>query len=67
MSSALKRREIDHANGTIENYTPVQRSQHITQADLRVYGQSYLANCSSVDGQAAFLGERSDHRHIKYF
>jgi hypothetical protein len=52
---------------TAENYTSVQRSQHITQADLRVFGQSYLANCSSVDGQAAFLGELSDHRHIEYF
>ncbi|KIW99701.1 uncharacterized protein Z518_11114 [Rhinocladiella mackenziei CBS 650.93] len=50
-----------------KNYTPVQRSQHLTQADLGVFGQSYVANCSSVDGQAAFLGEPSDHRHIEYF
>ena len=26
-----------------------------------------MANCSSVDGQAAFRGEESDHRHIEYF
>ncbi|KAL2440885.1 hypothetical protein ABEF95_008226 [Exophiala dermatitidis] len=50
-----------------EKYTAVQRSQHLTQADPRVFGQSYVANCSSVDGQAAFLGESSDHRHIDYF
>jgi hypothetical protein len=45
----------------------VQRSQHLTQADPRVFGQSYVANCSSVNGQAAFLGEDSDNRHIEYF
>jgi hypothetical protein len=45
----------------------VQRSQHLTQADPRVFGQSYVANYSSVDGQAAFRGEESDHRHIEYF
>jgi hypothetical protein len=26
-----------------------------------------VANTSSVDGQAAFLGERTDHSHIDYF
>ena len=26
-----------------------------------------MANCSSVDGQAAFRDEESDHRHIEYF
>jgi hypothetical protein len=26
-----------------------------------------VANCSSVDGQAAFRDEESDHRHIEYF
>ena len=50
-----------------EKYTAVRRSQHLTQADPRVFGQNYVANCSSVDGQAAFLGESSDHRHIDYF
>lgn len=50
-----------------ERYTEVQRSQHLTQGDPRVFGQSYVANTSSVDGQAAFLGERSDHTHIDYF
>jgi hypothetical protein len=45
----------------------VQRSQHLTQADPRVFGAAYVAQCSSVDGQAAFLGEDSDNRHIEYF
>ena len=48
-------------------YTSVQRSQHITQADSRVFGQSYVANCSSVDGQHAFRDEKTDDRHIEYF
>jgi len=39
----------------------------LTQADPRVFGQSYLAKCSSVDGQAAFRDEESDQRHIEYF
>lgn len=50
-----------------ENYTPVQRSQHLTQVDPRVFGQSYVASCSSVNGQAAFLGERLEDYHIRYF
>ncbi|MCJ1426427.1 hypothetical protein MMC29_004330 [Sticta canariensis] len=29
--------------------------------------KSYVANTSSVDGQAAFLGESTDHAHIDYF
>jgi hypothetical protein len=24
-------------------------------------------NCSSVDGQGAFLGETPDHRHVEFF
>lgn len=50
-----------------EIYTEVQRSHHLTQADPRIFGQSYVANTSSVDGQAAFLGEQVDHSHIDYF
>ena len=50
-----------------DRYTEVKRSQHLTQGEPRVFGQSYVANTSSVDGQAAFLGERSDHTHIDYF
>ncbi|KIW11740.1 hypothetical protein PV08_09012 [Exophiala spinifera] len=53
--------------GADRRNTAVERSQHLTQADLRVFGQSYLANCSSVDGQAAFRNEESDERHIEYF
>ncbi|KAN0085538.1 AdoMet-dependent rRNA methyltransferase [Elaphomyces granulatus] len=50
-----------------EKYTETERSQHITQSDPRVFGQSYVANCSSVDGQATFLGEEAEHDHIAYF
>lgn len=51
----------------LERYTAVERSQHLTQADPRVFGQSYVANCSSIDGQGAFLDESADHRHVEYF
>ena len=50
-----------------ELYTEVQRSQHLTQADPRIFGQAYVANTSSVDGQGAFLGEPTTHKHIDYF
>ncbi|MCJ1474750.1 hypothetical protein MMC13_003410 [Lambiella insularis] len=53
--------------GIDKRYTTVQRSQHLTQGDPRVFGQSYVANCSSVDGQAVFRDEESDHRHIEFF
>ncbi|KAI9767322.1 MAG: hypothetical protein M1840_005731 [Geoglossum simile] len=50
-----------------ERYTETEHSQHITQSDPHIFGQSYVANCSSVDGQAAFLGEAAQHNHINYF
>ena len=50
-----------------ERYTAVQRSQHLTQGDPNVFGQSYVANCSSVAGIEAFLGEVAEHRHVDYF
>ncbi len=50
-----------------ELYTGVQRSQHLTQADLRTFSQSYVASTSSVDGQAALLSEPTDHSHVDYF
>lgn len=49
-----------------ELYIEVQRSQHLTQADSRIFGQAYVANASSVDGQGAFLGEVTNHKHIDY-
>jgi hypothetical protein len=49
------------------DYTEVERSQHILQSDPRIFGQSYVANTSSVDGQAAFLQETADHSVIEYF
>ena len=45
----------------------MERSQHILQSDPRIFGQSYVANCSAVDGQAAFLDEEADHTVIDYF
>ncbi|KAI9773298.1 MAG: hypothetical protein M1839_002158 [Geoglossum umbratile] len=50
-----------------ERYTEAERSQHITQNDPRVYGQSYVANTSSCDGRRAFLDEAAQHDHIQYF
>jgi len=50
-----------------QHYTEVERSQHLTQADPRIFGQAYVAATSSVDGQGAFLGEPLDHKHIDYF
>jgi hypothetical protein len=50
-----------------ERYTAVQRSQHLTQGGPNVFGRSYVANCSPVAGQDAFLGEAAEHRHIDYF
>jgi Protein of unknown function (DUF3435) len=50
-----------------ENYTEVERSQHLIQSDPRIFGAKYVAQCSSVNGQDAFRGEKTDHRHIEYF
>ena len=57
----------DLANKVAERYTEVERSQHITQTDTRVYGQSYVANTSSVAGKEAFLDEPAQHNHVDYF
>jgi len=45
----------------------VQRSQHLTQAEPRIFGQSYVARTSSVDGHGALLGEAIAHNHTNYF
>jgi Protein of unknown function (DUF3435) len=50
-----------------ELYIKVQRSQHLIQADPRIFGQSYVANMPSVDSQAASLGEQVDYSYIDYF
>lgn len=54
-------------NGYTVRYTAVQRSQHITQQDERVYGRSYIANTSSCDGKAAFLNEKPQYDHVNFF
>jgi hypothetical protein len=51
----------------LARYTETERSQHITQNDPRVYGQSYVANTSSCDGRRAFLDETAQHDHVEYF
>ncbi|KAG5787880.1 hypothetical protein H9Q69_013047 [Fusarium xylarioides] len=50
-----------------ERYTEVERSQHLTQADKAVFGQSYTADTSSCDGLSAFLRHQPDHTAIEYF
>lgn len=50
-----------------QNYTEIERSQHLTQADPRIFSQVYVANTSSVDGHEAFLDEALNHNHIDYF
>ncbi|KAI9764363.1 MAG: hypothetical protein M1840_008501 [Geoglossum simile] len=50
-----------------ERYTETERSQHITQNDPHVYGQSYVVNTSSCDGRRAFLDEAAQHDHVEYF
>jgi hypothetical protein len=59
---------ISHSSHTnhIERYNEVERSQHITQADTRVYGQSYLANTSSVSEKDAFLEDTANHDHVHF-
>ena len=51
----------------LERYTEVQRSQHLTQADRRVFGKDYMASASSVCGRTAFYNEPSDHDHVAFF
>ena len=53
---ALDEQEIILIN-YLERYTETERSQHTTQNDPRVYGQSYVANTSSCDGRRTFLDE----------
>ncbi|KAH0430804.1 hypothetical protein CcaCcLH18_07584 [Colletotrichum camelliae] len=50
-----------------ERYTEVKRCQHLTQTDRNIFGASYVANCSSVDGLGAFLGEQADHSAVNFF
>lgn len=51
----------------VERYTEVERSQHITQTDLRTYSRDYVANLSSVDGRSAFFNEPAQHDYINCF
>ena len=51
----------------VERYTEVQRSQHINRTDLRIYGQSYVANISSADRRRIFGDKEPEYDHIDYF
>ena len=48
-------------------YTEAQRSQHLTQADPRIFETNYVAQTSSISGQDCFLGQPLDHRHVDFF
>lgn len=50
-----------------ERYTEVERSQHLTQNDPKVYGASYVANTSSACGKSAFANEEAKHDHVNVF
>ncbi|KAI9866782.1 MAG: hypothetical protein M1813_000724 [Trichoglossum hirsutum] len=50
----------------VDDILETEHFQHITQSDPHIPSQSYVANCSSVDGQAVFLGEAAQHDHIDY-
>ena len=51
----------------LERYTEVQRSQHLTQADRRVFGRDYMASTSDVCGKTAFWNEPAQHDHVDFF
>jgi hypothetical protein len=48
-------------------YTEVERSQHLTQADHSIFRRSYVTQTSSVNRQGAFLGRAPDYTVVEYF
>ncbi|KAI9770979.1 MAG: hypothetical protein M1840_002683 [Geoglossum simile] len=54
------------ANKVDKRATEAERSQLFNQTDPKIFGRSYIANVSSVDGQAAFLDEPARTSHIEY-
>lgn len=42
-------------------------SNDLSKTYCLVYGQSHVANTSSVDGRSAFLNVSAQHGHIDYF
>ena len=55
------------ANIAAKQYTEVERCQYLTQSDPRIFGTSYVARTSAVDGQSAFLSVAPDHSINEYF
>lgn len=51
----------------LAHYTETERSQHILHSDPRIFGQSYVANTSSVAGKDVFLGEKPDNSVPEFF
>lgn len=51
----------------LEGYTEVQGSQHLTQADRRVFGRDYMASTSDVCGKPAYWKEPAEHDHVDFF
>ncbi|KAL2009605.1 hypothetical protein VTN00DRAFT_5412 [Thermoascus crustaceus] len=48
-------------------YTEAEVAQILTQKDTKVYGQKYVAHCSSVDPVGAMLKKVAETSHIEYF
>ncbi|KAF7134197.1 hypothetical protein CNMCM5793_005925 [Aspergillus hiratsukae] len=48
-------------------YSSAHAAQILTHKSKSIYGNDYLANCSSVDVVNALIGRPADHTHIEYF
>lgn len=51
----------------LEHYSSAMVAQVLTQKDDKVYGQDYVAHCSSISTVDEALGEEEDTTHIDYF
>lgn len=51
----------------LEQHTEVQRAQHLTQSGKQVFGQSYIAQTSSVTGAQCFFRELTERSAVEYF
>lgn len=53
-------------SNSLERYTAAERSQHLIHHDPRIFGTSYVAHTSSVNGRNAFLDEPKSHIAVDY-
>lgn len=51
----------------LEHYSSAMVAQVLTQKDDKVYGQDYVAHCSSISTVDEALKEEEDTTHINYF